>query len=171
MRDYVTIGQLNKPRGTRGEVEVLILTDFPERFRPGLRVFLVPPMPDRRELLIKEVEHQPKGLVLAFEGLETRNQVEALRGHYIAVPSDEVVELPEDYYWIDDLVGLEMVTTSGEVVGTVKDITRGAGGDMYVVVDGSGRERLIPAVEEIVKEIDPPNGKIVIDPMPGLLDL
>ncbi|MCL5292762.1 MAG: ribosome maturation factor RimM [Actinobacteria bacterium] len=170
MQDYVTIGQILKPRGTRGEVDLLSLTDFPDRFHPGLRVYLIPPLPDRRELVIEEVAHQPKGLVLTFEGVETRNDVEPLRGRYIAVPPGEVEELPEGAYWIDDLIGLTVVTTAGERIGRVKDVLRSAGNDVYVVEDDQGEEHLIPAIRDVVKKIDLNAGKITIEPMPGLFD-
>ncbi|MHB0975603.1 MAG: ribosome maturation factor RimM [Candidatus Aquicultorales bacterium] len=169
IEDYVTIGQLLRARGTKGEVDVLSLTDFPERFAVGLRVFLIPPLPDKRELVIKAVGHQPKRLVLAFEGIETRSEIEKLRGRYIAVPPEEVAELPADSYWIDDLIGLEVVTAAGETIGTVKEVIQGTAHDVYVVAGPEG-EKLVPAVAEVVKEIDIENGKILIEPLPGLLD-
>ncbi|MCL4498695.1 MAG: ribosome maturation factor RimM [Chloroflexi bacterium] len=169
-QDYVTIGQILKPRGTRGEVDLLSLTDFPDRFRPGMSVLLVPPLPGRRELVIEEVIKLPKGLVLAFEGLETRNEVEALRGKYIAVPPDEVEELPDDAYWIDDLIGLTVITTAGENLGKVKDVLRGSGNDVYVVGGDEGQEHLIPAIKDVVKKVDVEAGKITIEPIPGLLE-
>ncbi len=169
-KDYVVIGQILKPRGTRGKVDVLCLSDFPERFKPGLRVFLVPPLPRKKELVISEVSSQPKGLVLAFEGLDSRNDAESLRERYIAVPKSEAPALPEETYWIDDIVGLEVVSTDGARIGKVKEVLKGRGQDVYVVEGEDGKERLIPAVKEIVKKVDVPAGKIVIRPIPGLLD-
>lgn len=169
-KDYVVIGQILKPRGTRGKVDVLSLSDFPERFKPGLRVFLVPPLPGKRELVVSEASSQPKGLVLAFKGLDTRNDVEPLRERYIAVPRNEVAELPAGSYWVDEIVGLEVVSVDGRRIGRVKEVLRGSGQDVYVVEGGRGKQHLIPAVREIVKEIDVAGGKIIIKPIPGLLE-
>lgn len=168
--DFVFIGQILRPRGTRGKVDVLSLSDFPERFKPGLRVFLVPPLPGKRELIVSEASSQPKGLVLAFKGLDTRNDVESLRERYIAVPKEETPKLPEGAYWVDEIVGLDVVTTEEKRIGRVKDVLKGRGQEVYIVEGDNGKEHLIPAVSEIVKKVDVEAGKILIEPIPGLLE-
>lgn len=77
--------------------------------------------------------------------------------------------LPAGQYFTADIIGLSVVTTAGEILGTVEDVFATGSNDVYVVRDRQ-REILIPAIKEVVKKIDPEQGVIVVDPMKGMLD-
>jgi len=165
----MTIGAVAGAHGLRGEVRFssclvghLDITNVQE-------VILVPPKgaPENRRLM--GVRRGPKGYMLKFEGVDSREDAERLMGAELQVdaallPPAEVGE----YYW-RDLVGLKVETVNGETVGTVKGLIPGGGHDLLVVDTGS-REALIPAVEPIIASVDVEKGLIVVDAPEGLLE-
>jgi len=165
---YKVIARLTRPKGLKGELEALSLTDFPERFKEGLTVYLSPPIPGINSLTIENVEEKPKGPVFKFEGINTREDAERIANHDLVVPAEEAVELPENEYWIDDIIGMEVYTVSGDHLGNVTDVLRTGSNDVYVV--SNSNEHLIPAIKDVVKDISLKDRKITIEPIPGLLD-
>lgn len=165
---YMVVAHLTRPKGLKGELEVLSLTDFPERFKEGLTVYPSPPVSGIKSLIIEYVESKPKGLVFKFEGIDTREDAERIANHDLVIPAEEAVELPEDEYWVDDIIGMDVVTLSGDHIGRVTDVLRTGSNDVYVV--NNSNEHLIPAIKEVVKKISLEDRKITIEPIPGLLD-
>lgn len=163
---YLAIARIVAPSGTRGEVKGEILTDFPERFARLTRVFV------GDELVAYEVlsARVRKRLVyLRLKGCDTMNDAEALRGEIVRIPVSEAVPLPEDHYYWHQIFDLEVWTVAGEFIGKIVDILQRPANDVYVV-QGKGKEVLIPAIEDVVKEVDLQKGRMIIQPMPGLLD-
>lgn len=167
---WITIGVVTAPQGVRGAVRVRPLTDFPERFHDLKRVFLLKGK-DRTESRVAWVKRHTRGLLLLkLEGVDDRDGAESWREAEIQLPREEAVPLPEGAYYIFDLVGSEVALTSGERIGELVDVLTTAANDVYVVRRDGGAELLIPAVRQIVKAIDTSAGRIVIDPIAGLLD-
>ena len=165
---YLTVAQLHGPHGLAGEMEATSLTDFPERFKKGERLYPNPPIVGMESLAIESVESRPKGLIFKFEGIDSRSEAEKIAGRVLMVPADEAVELSEDEFWVHDIVGMDVYTIDGEHLGTVTEVLRTGSNDVYVV-EGT-KEYLIPATKEIVKDISIKDRKIVIEPIPGLLE-
>ena len=168
--DLITIGVIQKPRGVKGEVKVLPTTDHPERFSLLRRVFLASPAGQRRKAFLKEVRFSQGSVFLRLESFTTPESVEEFRGWEIQIPRDEALPLAEGEYYIFDLVGLEVYTVEGDLVGSVADVKLITGNDLLQVSSPEGREILIPFVGEFVKDVDLEAGKIVIEPIEGLLD-
>jgi 16S rRNA processing protein RimM len=147
------------------------LTDYPERFA-GLRtVYVEDRAGDRRQLTVVSVEQQPRRLIIRFAEVTTAEEAEGLRGYFLVVPRKDVVDLPPGSFYVFDLVGMFVETEDGEVVGRVIDVEHYPANDVYVVDrDGSGRSVLIPAIKEIVREIDLQERRIRIVNRPGLLE-
>jgi 16S rRNA processing protein RimM len=158
----VSIGRVSSAHGVHGEVKVQPLTDFPERFDAGQTFWL-----DGKQRVIERSRWQKGTVVLKVEGIETRDAVEALRGHELQVPEPE--ELPEDegIYYQHDIIGLKVEDTAGEALGRVTDVLSTGANDVYVVRGPKG-EVLLPAVEDVVHEIDVPGGRMVVELLPGL---
>jgi len=167
--DQVVIGKVLKPYGRRGEVRILPLTDFPERFQRLRDVTLQLPSGERIPRRIRSVQARGKVLLVAFEGCTRPEEARALRNSLVLIPRDQVMPLPEGtYYWFQ-IIGLRVYTDTGLYLGVVEDILETGANDVYVVRDRE-REILIPAVEHVVRRIDVAEGRMVIHPMEGLLE-
>jgi len=168
--EWITIGVVTAPQGVRGVVRVLPLTDFPDRLLNLKRVFLLLGE-SRTERRVERASPHSRGLfLLKLEGIGDRNAAEALRGAEIQLPRGEAAPLPEGAFYVFDLVGCEVQLLSGERVGELVDVLTTAANDVYVVRRDEGGEVLIPAVRHVVKAIDIDAGKIVVDPIPGMLE-
>ena len=181
------VGRIGKPHGIRGEVTVEVRTDEPEaRFAPGSVLRTEPgaaapanPAPGAgvlfrvpAELKIEAARWHQGRMLVAFEGIEGREVAEALRGTLLGVDSADVAspEDPEEFH-DHQLVGLAVVTPSGERLGEVARIDHAPASDLLVLRRPEGRTALIPFVKAIVPEVDLAGGRVVVDPPAGLLDL
>ena len=170
MSDLVLIGRIARTHGVRGDVLVNPETDFPEeRFVEG-RVLQLEMAGRSEPITIETVRfHQGRPLV-GFAGVETMDAAEAIVGAELKVPEAELPPLPDGTYYRHDLVGCEVRTKDGQVVGKVTDV-EGSLERSRLVVARKGGELLVPMVETICVEVDPVGKRIVIDPPEGLLDL
>ena len=166
--DLVAVARIAKPRGLKGELAADILTDFPERFEDLVNVTAVLPNSTRRELKIEKHWFQSGRIVLKFEGFDSIEAAETLRGAEICVAETEAVELEDGEYFDWDLAGCEVRTLDATVIGTVRELMR-TGATEILVVDGE-KEYLIPFAESICTEVDIEKKLIVIDPPEGLLE-
>jgi 16S rRNA processing protein RimM len=160
------IARILAPVGVRGEVKAQILSDFPERFR-HLRNVLI------GEHLTPYKVHSAiirKGAVyMRFDGIDTMDDAEKLRGQLVHVPKDEAFPLPEDTYYWHQILDLDVWTTEGEYLGKIVEILDLPANDVYIV-QGPRGEVLLPAIEDVVVKIDPEQGRMTINVLPGLLE-
>jgi 16S rRNA processing protein RimM len=153
----LVIGQVTAPFGTQGEVRVRLETDFPERFEELDEVCLE--LPDGREQLVhvRRARITPKGVIMAIAESRSRSEADSLRGAWVKVKPSMAVPLPKGSYWISDIVGLRVVTVQGEDLGEVTEVLRTPAHDVYVTPS-----TMVPAVREMVLEVDPAGGKIIV---------
>jgi 16S rRNA processing protein RimM len=166
----VIVGRLGRPHGIKGEVSVDVRTDEPERrLEPGAVLRTEPAAAGPLTIAATRV-HSGRWL-LTFEGCTDRSAAEKLRGVLLVtdVDPDERPEDPEEFY-DRTLVGLRVVTVSGEDVGALDEVLHLPGQDVLVVRRPDGRESLVPFVRELVPHVDVEGGRIVVDPPEGLLD-
>lgn len=161
----ILIGRVAAPFGIKGEVKIVVLTDFPERFDSGRKAFLILKDGSRKEMEIQQRKDQNGGVVVKFFGVETRNDAEAIRNADVVIDQNDLAELGEGEYYVFEIMGLEVVTSSGKVVGKVDEVLQGGANDVYVTDTGV----CIPVIESVIENIDIKNKKIVINPIPGLL--
>jgi len=160
---YVAIGRVGAPWGVRGAVRVLPLTDRRRQLAAGRTVTVAG---ERRTI---ESARWQKGMVyLRLSGIDDRESAEALRGRLVAVAESELQPLPEGHYYRFQLIGLAVISTDGEELGRLTDVLSTGANDVYVVRGDRG-EVLLPATDEVVREIDLEGGRMVIEVMPGLL--
>lgn len=171
--EFVAVARIARPQGRRGEVAADILSDFPERFPSLGRVFLESgdgvPEPARLE----EVWPHKGRIILKFEGVDSIDQAELLRGREVLIPRSERATLAEDQYWVSDLEGCRvLVEREGGMteVGRVAGVDTAGGADVLRVESPRG-EILIPLAREICTRIDTESKLIVIDPPENLLEL
>ena len=161
---HIAIGKVRRPYGVRGEVKVEFLTDFPERFKDLKAVYI-----DWEPYTIERYRFVADGILLKFAGIDTPEDAAFLRNRLIEIPVSEAVPLPPDTYYYFQILGLKVVTTAGEVLGEVVDIIVTGANDVYVVRSAGGREILLPAIEDVVKEVDLESNRLVVELLPGLL--
>ncbi len=164
---YLAIGKIIRAHGLRGEVSVVVLTEFPERFETTEWVYLG----DQFEAVSYRLESfrwHKKNVLLTLAGVTDRTQAEALQGQFVQVPIEEAVPLPEDAYYFHQLIGLAAITTTGQRLGVVTDIMETGANDVYVI-EGDSQEILLPAIADVVKLIDLDKGHMIIEVIDGLI--
>jgi 16S rRNA processing protein RimM len=163
------VARIGKPHGIRGEVTVQVLTDAPEdRFVPGTE-FVVEPA-SAGPLTVVSARWNKDILLLGFEGFETRNQAETLRGAQLFIETEDLEEDDDEGWYEHELVGLD-VRVGDAVVGKVSGLHTLPVQDLLVVETPDGKEILIPFVEEIVPEVNVGEKYILVTPPPGLFDI
>jgi 16S rRNA processing protein RimM len=167
----VAIGEIARAHGLRGEVRVTPLTDRPERFERVTECVLWDATRDEREpRRITAARGHGDALIVTFAGCDSVEGTRALVGRLIAVPRTEALPPPDGSFYPWQLEGARVTTEDGRPVGRVTGIERSGAQDLWVVA-GDGREHLIPAVPEIVIDVDVAAGRVVIRPPEGLLEL
>lgn len=163
-----TIGEIVAPFSRFGEVKVRMETDFPDRFARLLQVCLRRPSGEARLYRVEGVRLHKGQALLKLEGVESISDAETLRNSLVQVRRQEAVALPENEFYIHDLLGCEVVTAEGRTLGTLTSVLRGGANDIYVV--GSGKsEILLPAIKDVVRKVDMAARRILVTPTPGLL--
>jgi 16S rRNA processing protein RimM len=148
----------------RGDVRCAIITDFPERFRDTERVLLG----DAKTPYIVEQTRLVKGAVLIkLRDVSTRTDAEKLRGQTLYVPDDEAVVLDEGTYFWHQIIGLDVRTIDGEALGRIVEILPTGSNDVYVVRSGAG-ELLIPAIKDVVRNVDLDQRVMTVELIDGL---
>jgi 16S rRNA processing protein RimM len=168
--ERVTIGQILKPRGVRGDMKVLPLTDIPDRFESLDTVSVQMPDSETRRLDIEAVSYYNGFAYLRFKGYDSIEKAQKLVGSLLQVDRAESPELPEGLYYHFEIVDAEVYTDDERYLGRVVEILETGASDVYVVRNGT-QEYLIPSNPEIVTEIDRERKKICVHPLEGLLDL
>jgi 16S rRNA processing protein RimM len=160
----VVVGKVTKAHGLRGEVTVLVLSDNPDRFVDGSVVYLE----DGKQLIVSSTRHNGARLLVNFEGITDRASADRLRGRMLVVPRSMLPALPPGEYWPHQLEGCEVVTESGRSLGAIKDVIPNPANDLWVSVDDEGVEYLVPAIRELVVEVDLPSMRVLVRDVPGL---
>jgi len=155
----LAVGRITAPHGVRGQVKVEPLTDDPRRFSQLDEVCLELPDGQRRGSAVERAAAGPGGRVLLkLKGCDDRDAAAALRGAYILIPRAQAIELPPGRYFVDEILGLQVVTVSGASLGAVREVLRTGANDVYVT-----EQAMIPATREVVREIDVEAGVMVVD--------
>lgn len=166
--EWAAIGKVVALFGIRGELKVLLLTDIPNRFA-GLGAVYAGPDHTRR--LIQSVRpYKGEMIVLKLEGIDDANTAESLRDQNLAIPVSELAQLPPDSYYQHDILGLMVITLDGQKLGSIVDIIVTGSNDVYVIKVPDGSQVLIPAIKDVIKQVDLIRRTMSIDPLPGLLD-
>ena len=164
---YLAVGRVLRPHGIRGELRVQVFTDFPEHLAEILHVYVGP---SYRRLAIERVRLHQERILLKLGGYGDRNAAETLRDQTVYIAIEDAVPLEEEEYYHFQVVGMQVVTEAGEALGEIVEVLAPPGANDVFVVHGPRGEILIPAIEDAVREIDFDAMRIVIIPMPGLLD-
>ena len=166
--EWAAIGQVVALFGVRGELKVRSLTDIPDRFAQLEAVHLDS---DYRRLEIERVRpYKGEIVILKLRGIDDAHAAEALCRQNLLIPLDQLAQLPPDSYYQHDILGLTVYLLDGRELGRVVDIWETGSNDVYVVSTLDGKQALIPAIREVVRQVDLIRHTMSIDPLPGLLE-
>lgn len=164
----ITIGRVLKTKGVEGQLRILPLTFDPMRFKALQDIYL-----EREGTIyqkaIEDSKIDGKKVVLKLRNIDSPEEASFFIGAEIKIPESESPELPEGVYYHYQLINLEVFTDTGRFIGIIKKIIETGSNDVYTVVNDD-REILVPAIKEVVKEINLEKNRIIIHPIRGLLD-
>ena len=166
---YLAVGTLRRSHGIGGDLLVDVLTDFPERLKPGTFLYLGE---KKQPLKITRRKTHNDGLILGFEGVNNAEQAAKYRTQVVYVRAGDRPELPEGEYYHHQVLGLKVVDESGTLLGTITEIIVTGANDVYVVTtDGSpAREILIPAIQQVLLDVNLAEKTMRVHLLPGLID-
>ncbi|MBC6003881.1 Ribosome maturation factor rimM [uncultured Clostridium sp.] len=165
---HFKIGQIVKTQGLKGEVRVYSTTDDIYRF-DDLNTFYIG-KDFNTEYKVERVRYKGNLVIMKIKGIDTVEMAEKLRNKNVYVSREESRDLEEDEFFIADMIGIKVYTVNDEYVGTLDDVLQYSANDVYVIKGEDDKEYLIPAVMKFVPEIDIEEGKMIIDPIKGMLE-
>lgn len=161
------IGYVLKPQGIRGEVKVDPVSPNPERFKNLAKVYL-----KNEELTAYSIENvrlSNRFVFLKFSEVNTRDDAELLRNCEVLIDKEDLIKLSPGEFFIHDLVGCKVFTEGGDLLGKIVDVMQISSNDVYVVMNQTGQELLVPAINDVIKLVDVKHKKIIIHLLEGML--
>lgn len=166
--DFIIIGKIVSTQGNKGEVKVIPLTDSIDRFDKLTDVFIREGNIEKL-LKINNLKTKKNAVILKFEDIDNIEKAKILVPSFLKVKRSNAVKLPKDTYFIFDIIGLEVYTNQNELLGKVDNIISTGSNDVYLVKNKNKKEILIPAIREIIKNIDVKKKRITINMVDGLI--
>ncbi|MCR5703067.1 MAG: ribosome maturation factor RimM [Eubacterium sp.] len=169
MEKYFRVGVIANTHGVRGEVKVYPTTDDLKRFN-DLKEVLLDTKKEKKILHVTGVKYFKNMAILRFAEFDNMDQVIPLKGMDLLVERENAIPLEEGEYYIADIIGSRVVTDTNEELGTLTEVLQTGANDVYVVKTESGKEVLLPVIEECVLNRDLENKLVTVHLMKGLLD-
>lgn len=168
MTKYLEIGQIVNTFGIKGMVKVKPFTDDIRRFDRLEKVY-IEKQKVKEKYEIEEVKYHKEMVLIKFKGIDNPEQANLLRNCYLLVNREDEEPLEEGRHYIVDMIGLEVYTEEGDLLGNLEDIYNTGSNDIYVVRDELGKQILLPAIKEVIKNVDIDDRKIIVHLLPGLV--
>ena len=164
--EYIEIGQIVNTNGLKGVVKVNPFTDDISKFE-DLKYVYIQLKNELKKVKIEQVRYNKNQVLLKLEGIDSIEEAEKYRNFYLKTEKESQEDLGEDTYYIVDLIGLDVYSDKNEYLGKIEDVFPTGSND--VVKDNLGKQILIPAIADVVKEVDLKNKKMIINLIPGLI--
>ena len=156
--EYIEIGQIVNTNGLKGVVKVNPFTDDISKFE-DLKYVYIQLKRELKKVKIEQVRYNKNQVLLKLEGIDSIEEAEKYRNFYLKTEKESQEDLGEDTYYIVDLIGLDVYSDKNEYLGKIEDVFPTGSNDVYVVKDNLGKQILIPAIADVVKEVDLKNKK------------
>lgn len=166
----LTIGKIINTHGINGELKILRLTDFEDRFTVGNTIYIINNKNEKIPVEIVGFRQTNKFDILKFAEYNHIDEAEKLKGLELKIHKDQVSELDDEEYYYFEIIGCDVYTTDGEKIGIVDSIMSPGANDVWVVKNSKKQEFLIPYIPQVVKMVDIDAKRIEIELMEGLLD-
>ena len=167
MQKRLEVGQIVNIFGIKGEVKVTPFTDDINRFDDLKKVYVKTRKEDKL-YKVENVRYHKNMVLIKLEGIENPEQAELLKNAYLEIDREDAIPLKEGQYFIVDLIGLDVYTDGGELLGKVDDIYNTGANDIYVVKDELGKQVLLPGIKDVIKEVIL-DDRIIVHLIPGLI--
>lgn len=164
--EYLVVGILRRPHGVKGEMLMDVRTDFPERLKTGMTIFVGE---QYKPMVLASLRPHAKGRIIRFRGIKTPETAGLYRNTSVYVPTANLPELPEGEYYHHQLLGLNVVTDEGRELGMLVDIVETGANDVYVVRDASGNEILLPAIPQVILDVELADCEMRVHLLDGLI--
>lgn len=168
--EKIKIGKIVNAVALRGEVKIYHYSDYKERFE-DFDSIIVEGRKGSKEYEIENIRYQKDVVIAKLKGVDDRTGAENLKESDVFITEEELRSLPEDTFYIRDLIGCVVKDQqSGQVIGTISDVFQNTAQDLYQVELEKGGQALIPAVEQFVKSVDINERTVIVDLIPGLVE-
>lgn len=168
--EKIKIGTVVNAVALRGEVKVYHFSDYKERFEE-LDEVILERKGKGKTYEIEKVRYQKDMVILKLKGVDDRNAAEALKEYDIMITEADLRELPEDTFYVRDLIGCSVLNAENDnAIGEIRDVLQNSAQDIYVVKTASGKEAMIPAVGDFVAEVNIEERYVKVKLIPGLID-
>ena len=165
---YLNVGFLRRPHGVRGEIMLEIQTEQPQIFVPEAKFYLGE---EYLPHIIASSRPHKKGILLSFDGIQDRDEIGDFRNTHVYAKISDLPTLDEDDFYGHEIIGLEVIEDeTGDSLGKIKEIIKTGANDVYVVTQESGNEILLPAIPEVVLDIDLAEGQMSVFLLDGLIE-
>ena len=168
MQKRLEVGQIVNTFGIKGEVKVTPFTNDMKRFDDLKKVY-VTSRKDSKLYKVENVRFHKNMVLLKLENINNPEDAEMLKNAYLEIDREDAIPLEEGTYFIADLIGLEVYSDEGNLLGKVEDIYNTGSNDIYVVKDELGKQILLPGIKEVIKNVDLDGEKITVHLIPGLI--
>ncbi len=158
MEQFMTVGQIINTHGIKGELKIYPLTDDLRRFRKLHKIYI-----DGIEKNITWCKLQADKVILKIEGIDSIEEAIKYKEKYLQVSREDAIKLPEGSYFVADIIGCVVVDENGTEYGKIADVIKTGSNDVYWIKEG--KELLIPALKNIVINMDIENKKVIIKPV------
>ncbi|MEK3786484.1 ribosome maturation factor RimM [Paenibacillus sp. FSL K6-1230] len=170
MQQLLNVGKIVNTHGIRGELKILSSTDFPEdRFAKGSELLIVSEQGAPIPVTVETSRFQKNMVIVKFKEYGNINDVEKYKGSMLKITADRQGELGQDEFYFHQIVGCEVFTEEGELLGTIKEILTPGANDVWVVKQKNGKDLLLPYIEEVVLQVDVSEKRVTVRLMEGLL--
>jgi 16S rRNA processing protein RimM len=163
---YLTVGFVRRPHGTRGELIMDIHTEFPERLHAGTEVFLGD---EHQPMKLASVRLHGNAMLVSFRGLDSPEKAGCMRNTWVYITTASIPALPEGSFYQHQILGLRVVTETGQELGRLVDIFETGANKIYVVETPDKKEILLPAIPDVILDINIPKGEIKVHLLDGLI--
>ncbi|MCR5153279.1 MAG: ribosome maturation factor RimM [Lachnospiraceae bacterium] len=167
--EYLRVGVITTTHGVKGEVKIFPTTDDIERF-DYLKTAYIDTGKELKKVTVTGVKYFKNQAILKFEEINNINDVLCYKGKDLLVSREDAVELEEGEHFITDIIGSKIVTDEGKELGILDDVMETGANDVYVVKDELGKEILLPAIADVILNIDEETMTITVHLLPGLID-
>lgn len=168
MEEYFEIGQIVNTSGLKGEIKIKPFTDDITKFET-LKTIYISLKNELKEFEIEKVRYSKNMVFLKLKGIDTIEEAEGYRNLYLKIHRDSTKKLEQGSYYIVDIIGCNVYTEQEEVLGNIVDVFQTGSNDVYVVKNEEGRQILLPAIKEVIKEVDIENKRIIVNLLEGLM--
>lgn len=158
---FLAVGKLRRPHGVQGEIQMEVLTDFPQRIRAGITLYVGE---EHEPIKVAGVRAHDQILIMTLEGFDTPETVGRFRNQFVFVPTKSVPPLPEGQYYHHQLVGMTVVDEHGQLLGTLTDVLETGANDVYAVSSPEGEEILLPVIENVIIAVSLEKREIIARP-------